>query len=473
MTSKEEKKETTMVEESLSSLHIAMYPWFAFGHMIPFLQIANKLANKGHRISIFIPSKTLPELQHFNHFPNLITFVLITVPHVDGLPPGAQTTADISHPSQLPLLMISMDLTEPEIASCLQDIKPNVIFYDFAYWVTKLADQMGITSIYYNVVSAVTVGYVQGKIWELSGHDTLTQDDFMQPPPGFPSSSIKLHAHEAQNFASLSHLRFSNGIALFDQFSTSFTNCNALALKSCREIEGPFIGYIENELKKHVLLSGAVDLEPLTTSLEERWEKWLAKFHSGSVIYCAFGSECILTKIQFQELLLGLELSNLPFLAVLKPPEGIDTVEAALPEGFEQRIEGRGVVYGGWVQQQQILEHPSIGCFVTHCGAGSLNEALVRKCQLVLLPHVSDHFFRARTLSSHLKVGVEVEKREEDGFFSKESVCKAVKTVMDEENESGKEVRANIAKLRELLVDKDLEESYINNFIHKLRSLIV
>ncbi|XP_016901707.1 cyanidin 3-O-galactoside 2''-O-xylosyltransferase FGGT1-like [Cucumis melo] len=204
------------MEESPSSLHVAMYPWFAFGRMIPFLQIANKLANKGHRISFFIPSKTQPKLQHFNHFPNLITFVPITVPHVDGLPPGAQTTADISHPSQLSLIMTSMDRTEPEIASCLQDIKPNVIFFDFAHWVIKLANQMGITSIYYNVISAVTTGYVLGKIRELSGHDTLTQDDFMQPPPGFPSSSIKLHAHEAQNFASLSHLRLGNVVLHHD-----------------------------------------------------------------------------------------------------------------------------------------------------------------------------------------------------------------------------------------------------------------
>ncbi|KAL0560088.1 hypothetical protein IC582_000482 [Cucumis melo] len=238
------------MEESPSSLHVAMYPWFAFGRMIPFLQIANKLANKGHRISFFIPSKTQPKLQHFNHFPNLITFVPITVPHVDGLPPGAQTTADISHPSQLSLIMTSMDRTEPEIASCLQDIKPNVIFFDFAHWVIKLANQMGITSIYYNVISAVTTGYVLGKIRELSGHDTLTQDDFMQPPPGFPSSSIKLHAHEAQNFASLSHLRLGNGIPFFHQLSTAATNCNALAFKSSREIEGPFIDYVENELKK-------------------------------------------------------------------------------------------------------------------------------------------------------------------------------------------------------------------------------
>lgn len=71
-----------------------------------------------------------------------------------------------------------------------------------------------------------------------------------------------------------------------------------------------------------------------------------------------------------------------------------------------------------------------------------------------------------------MKIGVEVEKGEEDGNFSKESVCKAVKTVVEEENESGKEIRANIAKLRELLVDKDLEEFYMHIYIY-IRSICI
>ncbi|MCH97279.1 UDP-glycosyltransferase 79B6-like, partial [Trifolium medium] len=44
-----------------------------------------------------------------------------------------------------------------------------------------------------------------------------------------------------------------------------------------------------------------------------------------------------------------------------------------------------------------------------------------------------------RMMSDKLKVGVEVEKGEEDGLFTKESVCKTVKIVMDDENEVGRE----------------------------------
>ena len=47
--------------------------------------------------------------------------------------------------------------------------------------------------------------------------------------------------------------------------------------------------------------------------------------------------------------MLGLELSGWPFLAALKPPSGAESTEEALPEGIEERVQGRGIVHGGWV----------------------------------------------------------------------------------------------------------------------------
>ena len=84
------------------------------------------------------------------------------------------------------------------------------------------------------------------------------------------------------------------------------------------------------------------------------------------MIYYAFGSECTLEKDQFEELLLGLEFTGMPFLAALKPPAAYESIDSggfqvALSEGFQERVCGRGMVHGGWVQQQLILEHPSVG----------------------------------------------------------------------------------------------------------------
>lgn len=100
-------------------------------------------------------------------------------------------------------------------------------------------------------------------------------------------------------------------------------------------------------------------------------------------------------------------------------------------------------------------------------------EALVSKCQLVMIPYEGDQIFQARLIGSVLKAGIEVERGEEDGFFTRESVCKGIKTVMEEESEVGISIRANRTELRELLLSKDLESSYIDDFIEKLQALVV
>ncbi|KAJ4976327.1 hypothetical protein NE237_001433 [Protea cynaroides] len=162
----------------------------------------------------------------------------------------------------------------------------------------------------------------------------------------------------------------------------------------------------------------------------------------------------------------------MPFSVALKPPVGAKTMQEALPEGFEERVTGRGMVEGGWVQQQQILSHPSVGCFLTHCGLSSMTESLVNDAQLVLLPYSGDQFVHARLMSGDLKIGVEVVRREEDGWFTKESVYEALKSVMDEDSHVGKEVHKNRLKLKEVFLGERFESDDLNRFVEKLQGLI-
>ncbi|XP_010262362.1 PREDICTED: UDP-glycosyltransferase 79B30-like [Nelumbo nucifera] len=454
----------------VDTLHIAMYPWYAMGHLTPFLHISNKLAERGHRVSFFLPTKTQSKLNSNNLHPNLITFIPVVVPHVDGLPPGAETTADVPH-SLHSLIMTAMDLTQPEIEASLRQLKPHIVFFDFAYWVPALARSLGIKSIHYCIISPVTIGYLLSPSRNNISDVDLYESSLMHPPPGFPAAAIKLHSNEARRLALVANIEYGKGITFYERQNIALSDCDALAFRACREIEGSYCDYLETQFRKPVLVSGSVVPVAPRDGLEERWVKWLGGFEANSVVYCAFGSECILSLDQFRELVMGLELTGLPFLAALKLPIGTDTIEAALPEGFEERVGGRGVVHGQWVQQQLILEHPSVGCFVTHCGSGSLMESLVNKCQVVLLPHIGDQILNARMMGGDLKVGVEVEKGG-DGLFTRESVCKAVKMVMDEDSEIGREVKANHKKWRDFFLTEGIESSYIQNFVHGLQDLV-
>ncbi|KAJ1377388.1 UDP-glucuronosyl/UDP-glucosyltransferase [Sesbania bispinosa] len=428
-----------------SPLHIVMFPWFAMGHLTPCLHLSNKLAKRGHRISFFVPKRTQTKLQHLNLHPNLITFVPINVPLVDGLPHDAETTSDVPFPL-FSLIATAMDRTEKDIELLLRDLKPQIVFFDFQYWLPNLTHNLGIKCIQNWITSPSSVAYFWNEARQSQGRE-ITEVDLMQPPPGFPDSSIKLHTYELQFLAASRKLEFGSGVLLYDRFNNGARLADAIGFKGCREIDGPYAEYLQIVYGKPVLLSGPLLPEPSKTTLEEKWVEWLGGFESGSVIYCAYGSESPLEQNQFQELLLGLELTGFPFLAALKPPVGFESIEEALPQGFIERVQGKGIAYGGWVQQQLILEHPSVGCFITHCGAASITEALINTCQLVLLPRLgADHIMNARMMSTKLKVGVEVEKGEEDGLLTKENVCKAVKIVMDEGNETGKRLEQIIRR---------------------------
>src|ERR1044072_3602719 len=115
-----------------NSLHIAMFPWFAMGHLTPFLHLSNKLAQRGHRISFLTPRRTQSKLQHLNLHPHLITFIPITVPHVEGLPPNAETTADVPF-SLGPHIATALDLTEKDIKPLLRDLNPQIVLFDFQH----------------------------------------------------------------------------------------------------------------------------------------------------------------------------------------------------------------------------------------------------------------------------------------------------------------------------------------------------
>lgn len=448
-------------------MRIVMYPWFAMGHLTPFLHMSNKLAARGHEIFFLVPTRTKEKLQQFNLHPQSIKFLPLVVPQVEGLPPGAETASDVPN-SLLHLIRQAMDLTRPDVECFLQEIKPHFVFFDLQYWLPSVARPLGIKTIRFLIVTPATAACA-------GLNEEATASDLVNPAPGFPSSAIKLRKHEARLLYSMLNRKDSenNGLTFVRRLIIGNADSDAIGFKACEEMEGTYCKFFEKTFKKPVILAGPVLPEPPTSILEEKWTKWLNGFKDREVIYCAFGSECILQKDQFQELLLGFELTGLPFFAALKPPFGTKTVEEALPEGFEERTQGKGVVHGGWVQQQLILAHPSVGCFVTHCGSGSLSEGLVSQCQMVLLPHMADHAINARMMSGDLRAGVEVEKGDEDGLFTKEGVCKSIRMVMDEESEIGKEVRANHAKWREFLLTPGLESAYLDQFVHKLQGILL
>ncbi|GAV64018.1 UDPGT domain-containing protein [Cephalotus follicularis] len=446
-----------------------MFPWFAVGHMTPYLHLANELAERGFKITFLLPNKAQQQLQLFNRHPDSITFHSLTIPSVEGLPPGAETASDIPLDKTY-YLSVAMDRTRDQVDKVINATNPILVIYDLAHWVPEITKPLGIKTICHNVLSAASIAIVLVPARNVSKERPITEAELANPPTGYPSSTLILRGHESRSLLFVSH-PFGEGITFYERISTALKQCDAISIRTCREFEGNLCDYIGSQYDKPVFLTGPVLPETDQTPLEDRWAKWLAGFEPGSVVFCAFGSQYTLNKKQFQELCLGFESTGLPFLVALKPPTGAPTVEEAFPEGFEERVKGRGVVWGGWVQQVSILNHPSVGCFVNHCGFGSMWESLMSDCQIVLVPHLGDQILNTRLLADELKVGVEVE-REESGWFSKEDLCKSIKSVMDKDSEVGCLVKKNHTKWREFLGNPGFMSGYIDKFVQNIQELV-
>jgi UDP:flavonoid glycosyltransferase YjiC (YdhE family) len=83
---------------SSKPLHVVICPWLAFGHLLPCLDIAERLASRGHRVSFVSTPRNIARLPPVRQAEaSLIDFVALPLPHVEGLPEGAESTNDVPY----------------------------------------------------------------------------------------------------------------------------------------------------------------------------------------------------------------------------------------------------------------------------------------------------------------------------------------------------------------------------------------
>lgn len=182
----------------------------------------------------------------------------------------------------------------------------------------------------------------------------------------------------------------------------------------------------------------------------------------------AFGSETVLSTEILHELAFGLELSQVPFLWVIrKPVEVAGEGKEILPEGFEERSRDRGVITMGWIDQLKVLAHASVGGCLTHGGWSSVIESLQFGHPLIMLPFIVDQGIIVRVMEER-RIGIEVPRNEEDGSFNREELAKAIRLVMVEEE--GNQCRSKARELKEIFGNKDYHERYVEDFILYLRN---
>ncbi|KAF3647235.1 Zeatin O-xylosyltransferase [Capsicum annuum] len=179
--------------------------------------------------------------------------------------------------------------------------------------------------------------------------------------------------------------------------------------------------------------------------------EWLNKQPPRSVLYVSFGTTTSFSDREIKDLAMGLEQSKQRFLWVLRDADRGDifTGEARkieLPEGFEERVEGTGLVVREWAPQAQILAHSSTGGFMSHCGWNSCIESITMGVPIAAWPMHSDQPINGFLVTEMLKIGLivrEWEKREE--LVSASTIENVVRKLMA--SEEGDAIRKRAEEL--------------------------
>nr|UXB92735.1 glycosyltransferase [Helleborus thibetanus] len=440
--------------ESESRHHVLMVSFPGQGHINPLLRLAKRLASKGLLITFSTTNKAGHMIKKttndspyapINIGRGQLRFEFFSDGIDDDDPRGydldflLNQLETIGRDSFVELVNKQAELGRP--VRC-------VINNSFVPWATDAANNMGIPCAVLWVQSCSVYSVYYHYFHELASFPTADQPDVSVEVPGLPtleSDEIPSFLHPFDRFKSLKKLilgQFKNLEKAFSVLVDSFEELEKEAIKPMLSLTpirpvGPLYKFKDENKGNSVRAD-------MWNAAEESME-WLDAKPAGSVVYVSFGSIAFLGKEQMEEIARGLLNCGKPFLWVVKPPPTEYTVDGGrVPEGFIEEAAGRGLVVQ-WCPQDRVLAHPSVACFLTHCGWNSTMEILSFGVPVVAAPQWGDQVTNAKVLADVYGVGVRL-LRSEKGLetLSREQVEKCIIEVTD--GVKAEEIRKNTFK---------------------------
>ncbi|PON74705.1 UDP-glucuronosyl/UDP-glucosyltransferase [Parasponia andersonii] len=199
--------------------------------------------------------------------------------------------------------------------------------------------------------------------------------------------------------------------------------------------------------------------------------EWLDSKPPLTVVYISFGTIVYLKQEQVDEIAHALLNSGVSFLWVMKPPPAfLGRKLHVLPDGFLERAGDKAKVVK-WSPQERVLAHPSVTCFMTHCGWNSTVESLTSGVPVLTFPRWGDQVTNAKFLVDVFGVGVRLSRGEaEDRVVPRDEIEKCL--IEATEGEKAGELRRNALKWKsaaeEAVVEGGSSDQNIRDFIEEI-----
>ncbi|KAI4305816.1 hypothetical protein L6164_029159 [Bauhinia variegata] len=193
--------------------------------------------------------------------------------------------------------------------------------------------------------------------------------------------------------------------------------------------------------------------------------QWLDKWEPNSVIYVNYGSITVMSEQHLKEFAWGLANSKHPFLWIVRPDVVKGEASANLPQEFLDEVKNRTFITS-WCPQSQVLAHPSIAVFLTHCGWNSTIESIAAGVPMICWPFFAEQPTNCRYACANWGIGMEVNhdvKREEIEALVNEAI----------KGEKGKKMRQKGLEWKEKAMKAtDIGGSSYNDFNRFLEEVL-
>ncbi|KAK9696842.1 hypothetical protein RND81_08G000600 [Saponaria officinalis] len=458
------------MEESKEEVHVAFFPFMTPGHSIPMLDLVRLFIARGVKTTVFTTPLNAPNISKYLNIiqdssSNKNTIYVTPFPSKEaGLPEGVESQDSTTSPEMTLKFFVAMELLQDPLDVFLKETKPHCLVADnFFPYATDIASKYGIPRFVFQFTGFFPMSVMMA-LNRFHPQNSVSSDDDPFLVPSLPHD-IKLTKSQLQREyegsdgidTALSRLCNGAGRALFTSYGVIFN--------SFYQLEPDYVDYYTNTMGKRsrVWHVGPVSLcnrrhvegksgRGRSASISEHLcLEWLNAKEPNSVIYVCFGSLTCFSNEQLKEIATALERCEEYFIWVLKG--GKDNEQEWLPQGFEERVEGKGLIIRGWAPQVLILDHEAIGGFVTHCGWNSTLESISAGVPMVTWPIYAEQFYNEKLVTDVLKVGVKVGSMkwsETTGatHLKHEEIEKALKQIMV--GEEVLEMRKRASKLKEM-----------------------
>ncbi|XP_057802727.1 UDP-glycosyltransferase 83A1-like [Salvia miltiorrhiza] len=449
----------------------------AQGHVKPMMSLCRQIAKHGIKVTLvnaqtihnkIVSSSAAEEADSDGNF------VMETVP--DGLTPDDDPNSLYKLLQTLPK---TMPETLPELIERINGENPNekisCVIADLSFgWVLEIAEKMGAQTVGFSPPSFATFaillhlpnliqqGYIDANGSLENNIDMIRLSDEI---PGWRNDEFPWSIP-----GDLKHQK------LFFNCEQSYKAANRakwLLSNTCYELEpaacdlhpnmlpvGP-LHLVETAKTQEKSRSNSGNFYPLDTSCLI----WLDTKPPASVIYVSFGSLAVFSQQQLDELALGLELSGRAFLWVVRR-DLANGLQAEFPDGFLERVARFGKIVE-WAPQDEVLSHPAVACFVSHCGWNSTLEGVSKGLPYLCWPYFADQAHDESYICDKWEIGLRIDC-DENRIRSRYEIKKKIDMVLSESR-----FKENALKLKETCAKSVSEggSSYKNlmTFIDHLR----